>query len=254
MGNVEFNENRYVIKLGSSTVVDADDNLRTEVLDSVARQVSQLIDEGSQIAVVTSGAVALGRKEFGIKNRVDIITKQTLAGAGSVELYYEWKQAFKRYGKIVVQHLLSGRDVEDESRDPLMRELNDHSSVPVINANDAVNTYELEQLSKSGDNDHLAAHVAKKEIGAGRLILLTEAEGVWDRNRRIIRLIESKNDLIRVYLGAKSNQGTGGIESKVKEASEYAVDGRTAWITNTDNDSILRIARGEQVGTRISMH
>ena len=250
-----FMNKRFVIKLGSSTVVDAQDNARLEVFDIVAKQASQLINDGFEIAIVTSGAVAFGRKRLGFENG-GIVRKQELAAAGSTKLFSTWARAFEKYNKITVDHLLSEQDVlaisENSPKWPILEELQSHLFVPIINANDSMNTFELEQLSISADNDRLSAFVARL-VQAGNLIMLTEAEGVWDQNKQVIRSIETNHDLERVYVSSKSNQGTGGIESKIAVATAFAVGGRSAWITNSENDSILGIAAGKQVGTRIRM-
>jgi len=251
----DFKYQRFVIKLGSSVIVDSDDDAKLEVFDSVARQTSRLIDHGYEIAIVTSGAVAFGRKRLGFDNG-NLVRKQELAAAGSTRLFTTWAEAFKRYGKITIDHLLSEQDVQAISvgspKWPLLDELQSGRYVPIINANDSVNTFELEQLSVSADNDQLSAFVARL-VQAGKLIMLTEAEGVWDQNRQVIKVIEKQKDLEQVYTSSKTDQGTGGIESKIEVAVSFAIVGKSVWITNCENDSILRIARDEQVGTKFRM-
>lgn len=251
-----FSDKRFIVKLGSSSVVDKFDNLRVDLLDSVAAQTSLLIDQGCEIAIVTSGAVACGRSRLSISDG-SLVTKQEMAAIGSTKLFSAWGKAFENHGKVTADHLLSERDVqaisEGSPKWPLQRELRDRRVVPVINANDSVNTFELEQLAISADNDGLSAFIADL-VEAGGLIMLTEADGVWDKDKRIIDLIRSEEDLRRVYVEAKSSQGTGGIESKIAVASSFARDGRSAWIAGGHiGDVLVKIAKGEQVGTRIKM-
>jgi glutamate 5-kinase len=253
----QFNQKRFVIKLGSSTVVDAEDNIKTEVLDRVASQASLMVDRGFDIAIVTSGAVACGRKRLGVKNGVTLVEKQELAAAGSTKLFTHWAEAFQRYGKVTMDHLLSEHDVtaisEASPKGPLLRELEKRRAIPVINANDSVNTTEISRLSISGDNDCLSAFVARL-IQAGGLILLTEAEGVWDINRKVIANIKDEDDLKMVYAETKTSQGTGGIESKIEVASAFAKAGRSAWITGGHIENVIIDAmNGMQVGTRIKI-
>ncbi len=255
MTTKNFSDKRFVIKLGSSTIFDENDNLIESILDTIAYQINKLVDQGFEIVVVTSGAVAFGRKRLGFEDG-DIVGKQELAAAGSTKLFAAWADAFAKYGKITIDHLLSEQDVSAISTGspkwPLLEELKNHKYIPIINANDSVNTFELEKLAISADNDRLSKFVAEL-VNAGGLIMLTESEGVWDGNKQIIDRIESEEDLHGIYIGPKTGQGTGGIESKIQVATEFAVNGRSAWITHSKNNSILKIVDGEQIGTRIRM-
>jgi glutamate 5-kinase len=252
----KFIENRFVIKLGSSTVADESNNLRLGLIDKIAYQTSYLIDQGYEIAIVTSGAVACGRSRLSIANS-HLVEKQELAAIGSTKLFSAWGSAFENYGKITADHLLSEQDIKAISnaipKRSLLKEMKSHLFVPVINANDSVNTFELEKLAVSSDNDQLSAFVARL-IQAKGLVMLTEANGVWDENKEVIDFIRNDQDLKKVSIKAKTNQGTGGIESKIEVASAFAKSGRSAWITGGQlEDVLLNIAKGDKVGTRVEI-
>ena len=249
------NAKRVVVKLGSETVIGSSGKLNGRLINHIAEQTAVLMSNQIEVAFVVSGAVAVGRRRLRRYNG-DLAQKQVLASNGQIRVAGKFAEAFERQGIEVGQHLLSEGDAEklkvaqDSPRWPLLLSLQE-KVVPVINANDTVNTAELEKLPLTGDNDKLAKFVADL-ISADTLIFLTRAPGVWAKGRRVIRAIESDDDLKRIYIVEKTGDGTGGIESKVETAVDFAKGGGQSFIARGSTQGILlRLLRGENVGTRI---
>lgn len=237
-----FEPNRLVVKFGSS-ILTSQGNLRLDYLDSIAYQVSLAKKHGFQIAIVTSGAVACGKARLGIEAS-SLVDKQMLAAAGSTPLFSAWAEAFKHHGLVSLGHVLSEQDVQiistGEPKWPLLDELHNRRVVPIINANDSVNiskldVTKLEQLSVSADNDRLSAWVGRL-VQAGGLILATEAPGIWGRDKQIIKLLSQEADFDQIQIEEKTDDGTGGVESKLEAAQAFARSGRSAWIVGGQID------------------
>lgn len=246
---------RIVVKVGSSTLLTPSGRFNTRLVNSLAGQSAEAMDRGDQILFVTSAAVGMGREQLQGYNG-NLVDKQVLAATGQITVIEKWKGAFGRYGIPVGQYLLTEEDVVrlkgtvKSPEWPLVKSL-ENRVVPIINANDSVNTLELEQLAISADNDRLALFIARL-VRADTLIILTDEDGVWDKNKKIIPEITNGEDLSRVHYVEKSKDGTGGMESKVGVSWEFGVkDGGLAVIARGRERLILqRILAGEQIGTR----
>ena len=244
----QFVSRRMVVKIGSSTITRDGSPLNLEFMDGVAKQVSKLFESEVQVVIVSSGAVACGRKllsELGLELGNTILDNQRAAVFGQPELIAQWKAAFKRYGVLAGQQLLVDDHLENGGK-VLEASLSD--GVVIINQNDAVSDTEMKQFLISADNDKLAEYVARF-INADTLLLLTDVDGVLDENGEVLThvdRVEDIEDLIKT-----SGQGTGGMWTKCIQAKQAARDGRRAIIANgREADVILRIARDENVGTR----
>jgi glutamate 5-kinase len=169
-----------VIKLGSALVVDADRAApRTDWLDGVAADIAAARARGTQVIVVSSGAIALARFTLGLTQpRLRLEEKQAAAAVGQIRLAQAWSQALASQGLIAAQLLLTLGDTEDRRRylnaRETLRTLLALGCVPVINENDSVATAEI----RFGDNDRLAARVAEM-VQADQLILLSDIDGLY---------------------------------------------------------------------------
>ncbi len=252
--NEAFYQHRLVIKIGSSTIMSDNGQINHRLLDHVAWQTSELMDEGYQIAIVTSGAVACGRRKAKNLNG-SIVDKQVLASVGQRDLENAWGDAFDKYNRLMGYSLYSEKNLTDlvaDDENPLIKSLNSQV-VQIINANDAVNRFEIEQLQISSDNDRLAGFVARR-IQAQRLILLTEESGVWDKQQQVMEGMTRWSDMEKIFVQEKTKEGTGGMESKVEVAMSFALHGRIAYIARGLQDRVLlEIISGRSIGTRVQL-
>lgn len=176
---------RIVVKIGSALVVDQQDAApRTPWLDSVAADVQALRARGTDVIVVSSGAIALARHTLGLsQKRLRLEEKQAAAAVGQIRLAQAWSQALSARALTAAQLLLTLDDTEDRRRYLNAREtlntLLGLRCVPVINENDTVATAEI----RFGDNDRLAARVAEM-VQADQLILLSDIDGLYTADPR----------------------------------------------------------------------
>ncbi|MCA3264455.1 MAG: glutamate 5-kinase [Azospirillum sp.] len=170
---------RLVVKTGSALIVDDSGAIRAEWLAGLAADLAALKSRGLELAVVTSGAVAIGRWKLGFGKRVlRIEEKQAAAAAGQVWLAHAWAEALGARGVVAAQVLLTPEDTEARRRHLNARatiaKLLEAGAVPVINENDTVATEEI----RFGDNDRLAARVAQM-ASADALVLLSDIDGLY---------------------------------------------------------------------------
>ena len=246
-----------VVKLGSSIVAGADGALRTDVLDQVCAQVAELHEGGEEIVMVTSGAIARGRRLLGLVERpsaVDALQAASAVGQGS--LFRSYEERLARGDVRAAQVLLTAFDMSERinylnARQTLQRLLAWHV-VPVINENDTTATDEI----TFGDNDFLSAQVAIM-IEARRLILLTDQTGLFNADPRsnpdaqLVEHVGDTGELESYEIGSRATQfGSGGMRSKVVAAQMASGSGIGVTICDgTADGTLVAAARGEQVGT-----
>ncbi|HEY5853032.1 MAG TPA: glutamate 5-kinase [Aldersonia sp.] len=212
-----------VVKIGSSAITSLVGGLDTGRLDLLADAVEARMRAGSDVVVVSSGAVGAGIAPLGLTKRpTDLATKQAAASVGQLALAHAWGTSFTRYRRTVGQVLLSADDfARRESHRNAQRTLDRLRSlgaVAVVNENDTVATAEI----RFGDNDRLAALVAHL-VGADALILLSDVDGLYDGDPRrgganFIPEVRSRADLDGVIAGTGGVLGTGGMASKLSAA------------------------------------
>lgn len=240
----QFVTRKLIVKIGSSTITKDGNPLNRDFMDSIAVQVSELFRSGVEVAIVSSGAVACGRKILGDIGTT-ILDNQVAAVYGQPELIAQWKIAFSKYDVNVGQELLTDQNLKNSK---LVLENSLKRGVVIINANDAVNDEEMKQFAISADNDRVAGYVVNL-VNADTLILLTDVEGVLDESGQLIDYVDKLEDIESVI--QNSGTGIGGMWSKCLVAKQAARDGKRAVIANGRNgDVITRVARGQQVGTR----
>jgi glutamate 5-kinase len=217
---------RVVIKVGSALLVDAaNGRLNRAWLETLAADVAELRRRGQEVLLVSSGAIALGRRRLGLNaSRLRLEEKQAAAAVGQIRLAHAWKDVLEAHELNVAQILLTFSDTEERRRYLNARNtlgtLLKLGAVPVINENDTVATAEI----RYGDNDRLAARVAQM-ISADCLILLSDVEGLYtadptrDPTAQFIADIPSITPEIERMAGAAASAiGSGGMATKIAAA------------------------------------
>jgi glutamate 5-kinase len=249
---------RLVVKIGTSILAPPTGGIHARRFSDLAADVTALMDEGRQVMLVSSGAVGLGGRKLGLKERpVAIPAKQAAAAVGQIDLCRRYERAFARHGRHVAQILLTHAGLADRERFLNARHtlnvLLASAVVPIINENDSVSTEEL----RFGDNDQLSAMVVNT-CEADLLILLTNIDGLRDRSpdqhgaRRIGELREVTEQVLELASRNTSDLGTGGMRSKLQAARMAAQFGVPTVIADGRRRGVLRrILAGEEVGTLV---
>ena len=249
---------RVVIKLGTSVLTGGARQLNQARMVEIARQCAELYQQGIDVVVCTSGAVAAGRAHLNFPQLPPtIISKQLFAAVGQLQLMRVWEQLFQIYGVRIGQILLTRADVENRQRYINARDalaaLLEQRIVPVINENDAVATEEI----RVGDNDNLSALVATL-VGADLLVLLTDQPGLFtadprtDPTAQLIPEVLHIDQALRALSGdSVTGLGTGGMATKLQAANTARHAGADVVIAaGSEPNVLLRIAASEPVGTR----
>jgi len=250
---------RIVIKLGTGVLTTQGNTLAREVLDRIVSQAGVLVEQGMQVIMVTSAAIALGLERMGLKRRPrEIPLLQAAASLGQSRLMHAYEAAFDRAGCRTGQILLTMEDIQERGKYLNIRNtilaLWDVGAVPVINENDAVS---FAEIIRFGDNDVLGAHIANM-IDADLYVLLTDIDGVYTRDPRIDpeagiieELEEVTDELIRGVGGAGSEHSRGGMESKLRAARIASRSGVSVVIADGRSVDLAGILRGEKIGTYV---
>lgn len=230
---------RVVIKIGSSAITSVGGGVRRDRLEFLADAAQDRMVAGSDVFMVSSGAVGAGMAPLGLRRRPqDIASKQAIASVGQAELAGQWGRAFARHGRHTGLVLLTATDVgrRDSARNAqrTLDRMRTLGIVPIINENDAIATYEFH----FGDNDRLAALVAHL-ISADALILLSDVDAMYDRNpaeagARRISYVPQSASLDGVQAGDGGALGTGGMASKLAAARLAADAGVPVLLTSAE--------------------
>ncbi|HUP92012.1 MAG TPA: glutamate 5-kinase [Solimonas sp.] len=248
---------RWVIKVGSSLVTARGQGLDHEAIKDWCAQIAELRRLGKDIVLVSSGAVAEGMARLGLKKRPAVLHElQATAAVGQMGLVRAYEDEFKRHNLKAAQILLTHEDVAERGRYLNARgtfnTLLQLGVVPVVNENDSVATDEI----RLGDNDTLGALTANL-IEAHLLVILTDQEGLFDADPRgnpdakLIGEAELSDARLAAMAGeSKGELGRGGMRTKLSAAHTAARSGAATVIAyGRKSDALLRIARGESVGT-----
>lgn len=244
---------RVVIKIGSSSLTTVAGGISVEALQSLVRACQQLRQHGTEVVLVSSGAIAAGLAPLGLATRPhDLATQQAAAAVGQGELMAHYSRAFGDYGVTVSQLLLTVDDlIRRATYTNALRALEKLlalGTVPIINENDAVATAEI----RFGDNDRLAA-VTANLLHADALVLFSDVDALYDgppsEGGQPLARVRSREDLSGVTLGprGRAGVGTGGMVTKVEAAQIVNTNGTPAILTSAANAAAL-LAGGE-VGT-----
>ena len=257
---METVKNRVVIKVGTSTITTetGENNFRT--MDKLAQVLSGLANEGYEVILVSSGAIAVGANKMGLQQKPkELKLKQAAASVGQCELMHLYDKFFSEYGKMVSQILLSGDDVENPVKKQNLRNtfftLIEHNIIPIVNENDPISTDQIQE-ENFGDNDTLSANVAEL-VKADLLILLSDINGLYtddprtNKNAKLIPYVDHIDAALEsMAKGADSNYGTGGMTTKIAAAKIAAEAGVDMVIANGEHlSNISRILNGEEIGT-----
>ncbi len=252
---------RIVVKAGTALLTGGGAHIDIEVLASLVGQIARLHSLGNEMLLVSSGAVAAGRRVLGVSSESgNLPLKQALAAVGQGHLMHTYEQLFSWQHIPIAQGLISQRDISDRLgyiniRNALM-ELARLRVVPIINENDVV---AIEELSGEvfGDNDRLSALVANL-VDADLLIILGSVDGLFtadpniDPDARLISVVERVTDEEVSRLGGPSLDalGRGGMRTKLQAARMAANSGVNVFIANGRKPNVIeRIAAGEHLGT-----
>lgn len=217
---------RLIVKIGSALLVDADGGVRRAWLEGVAADIAARARDGQQVAVVSSGAIALGARRLGLAKggRASLEDAQAAAATGQIALSQVWAEVLGAEGLTAAQMLVTLGDLEDRRRylnaAATLDRLLTLGVVPIINENDSVATEEI----RFGDNDRLAARVGQA-AGAQGVLLLSDVDGLYDRNPALagaqhIARVERIDGAVEAMAdaGSASGMGSGGMVSKIAAA------------------------------------
>lgn len=248
---------RLVVKVGTSTLTYDTGKTNIRRMHKLVSVLSDIVNSGIEVALVTSGAIGVGVGKLGLKERPsDISGRQAAATVGQCELMFMYDKLFGEYGHTVGQLLITKSDVDSEERRNNLvntfEKLFDYGAVPIVNENDSVAVDEIVY----GDNDSLSAIVAKL-INADALIILTDIDGLYDDNpnenedaKLISQVDEITDELIAVAGGHGSRFSTGGMVTKL-HAAQIAMDAGidTIVMNGAAPESIYKALDGKQIGT-----
>lgn len=258
--NTEKHCKRIVIKIGSSSLThEQTGGLNFTKMERMVRELCDLQNQGMDVCLVSSGAIAVGRQSIGMKERPsDISTKQACAAVGQAKLMMTYQKLFGEYNHVAGQVLITKNTminpVSRNNAKNTFDELFHLGVIPIVNENDTVSTYEMQ----FGDNDTLSALVASL-IGADMLILLSDIDGLYtddphkNPEAQLIREVTTLDE--KIYEMAKgstgSNVGTGGMATKLTAAKIATFSGADMIIANGKDVSILHqiFEGGDYTGT-----
>ena len=254
---VLVNARRIVVKVGSSLVTDEGRGLDAEAIGLWCSQLAQLVQDGREVIMVSSGAIAEGMKRLGWASRPKAIHElQAAAAVGQMGLVQVYESKLRERGIGSAQVLLTHADLADRER-----YLNARSTlltliqlgvVPVINENDTVVNDEI----KFGDNDTLGALVANL-VEADLLIILTDQKGLFTADPRkdplatLVQEAQAGDPALEAMAGgAGSSIGRGGMLTKILAAKRAAGSGASTVIAwGREPEALVRLSRGEAIGT-----
>ncbi|HHV97905.1 MAG TPA: glutamate 5-kinase [Clostridiaceae bacterium] len=259
------NAKRIVVKVGTSTLTYDTGNINLSRIDKLSMVLSDLVNQGKEVILVTSGAIGVGVGKLKLKERPKTIReKQAVAAVGQCELMHIYSKFFSEYGHIVGQILLTRDVVEDEYRRRnvinTFETLLEKGIVPIVNENDSVCVKELGGENGDnlvfGDNDTLSAIVAIL-VKADLLIILSDIDGLYDcdprknkNSHKIPIVYEITPEIENCAGGVGSEQGTGGMITKILAAKEVTKEGIDMVLANGKEPSIIMdIINGLDVGT-----
>lgn len=250
---------RVVVKIGSSSLQHSQTgSMNLMKIEKLVRELCDLRNQGMDVCLVSSGAIAVGRQAIGLQSRPqDISTKQACAAVGQARLMMTYQRMFAEYNQTAGQILMTKDTIlEDESRQNAhntFEEMFRLGIIPVVNENDTVSTYEMH----FGDNDTLSAIVSSL-IGADLLVLLSDIDGLYtddprkNPNATLVECVEKMNEQYDAMAkqSTGSDVGTGGMATKLTAARIATASGTDMIIANGNDVGIIhQIIGGDFRGT-----
>ncbi len=253
---------RIVVKIGSSSLTHAETGETDLIkLERLVRELCDYRNRGIEVVLVSSGAIAVGSRTLGFKERpVEISLKQACASVGQARLMVMYQKLFAEYNHVASQILMTKNTmlnpINRKNAENTFEKLLELGVIPIVNENDTISTYELEKLQQFGDNDTLSAIVAAM-IHADLLILLSDIDGLFtddphkNPDARFIDTVESLTDeMMRLGKGAVSAVGTGGMATKLASARIATASGADMIIANGADVGVLHeLLEGVRKGT-----
>ena len=249
---------RLVVKVGTSTLTHPSGMLNIRHMEAFCKVLSDIKNQGNEVIIVSSGAIAMGIGKLSLKKRPeDIPTRQATAAVGQCELMYTYDKLFGEYNHTVAQLLLTNSFINNEKMHMnfinTISRLLEMDVIPIINENDTVSTDEI----CIGDNDTLGA-IVSVSAKADLLVLLSDIDGLYtadphkDSNAKLIETVYAITDDIRALAGGKgSENGTGGMVTKLNAAEMCMKAGCDMIIANGSNPDLLYdILAGKSMGTK----
>ena len=250
---------RIVIKIGTTSIMEEESSVNVSFLDSVAAQTAELLKQGKEVIIVTSGAIGVGLNLLGIPTKPrEIPIRQAAAAVGQGELMRYWSEALQKHGIKSAQILLSYDFYSDRVKYLNLRNsigtLLSYGVVPIVNENDSTCTNEIDAVF--GDNDRLSAMIASK-IEADLLIILSDIDGLYDKNPKLhsdahlIPFVEEITAEIEAYGGdPTSTKGIGGMRTKLIAGKIAERSGCHMIIANSHIPNVItKLAAGDNIGT-----
>ncbi|MBC5659855.1 glutamate 5-kinase [Anaerosacchariphilus sp. NSJ-68] len=249
---------RIVVKVGTSSLIHPETGgLDLIKVERLVRELSDLHNQGRDVILVTSGAIGVGRKAAGLKEKPDRVSlKQACAAIGQARLMMIYQKFFAEYNQVAAQILMTRNTMLNQKNrrhaQDTFEELLELGAIPVVNANDSISTFEI----LHGDNDTLSAIVASL-VEADLLILLSDIDGLYTDNPSlnpeaefIPYVKELDGNLKSMGKDAVSGLGTGGMTTKLIAAELATSVGADMLIANGADMSVLhRIMDGQPYGT-----
>jgi len=251
---------RWVVKVGSTLLTNDGRGLDLERIEQWTTQLTQLMGQGHQLVLVSSGSIAEGLVRLGWdKKPTAIYELQAAAAVGQMGLIQAYETAFKNQNRQTAQILLTHEDLADRRRylnaRSTLNTLIKHGVMPIVNENDTVTTDEI----RLGDNDTLAALVCNL-VDADVLVLLTDQDGLFDKDPRkhtdakLLERANASDQSVQKLAGPSgSTLGSGGMLTKILAAERAAQSGTTTIIASgKEPDILLRLSEGEALGTMLT--
>ena len=247
---------RIVVKVGTSTLTYSTGKTNLQIVDRLARVLSDLQNQGREVVLVSSGAIGMAVGKLGLREKpAETVKKQAVAAVGQCELMYLYDKLFSEYNTTVAQILVTRDDIAVPKRKRNMQntinELLDMGIIPIVNENDSVSADEIE----IGDNDNLSALVADM-IDADLLVLFSDIDGLYDsdphfhKNAQKLDYVLDIDAIESMAGGSSTKQGTGGMITKLEAARRATAAGIHMVIANGKNISLLYdILEGKPAGT-----
>jgi glutamate 5-kinase len=252
-----LNIRRVVVKLGTGVLTHGVGQLDAGRIAAICAQVAELRAKGTEVIIVSSGAVGLGMGRLGLSRKPkEVSKKQACAAVGQSLLMQTWQRGFEPHSLTVAQVLLTREDLRERDRylsiKAVLNQLVAYGSIPIINENDTVSAAEINAMLKFGDNDTLSAMVASL-VDAEYLVILSTAPGLIDMKGtgKIVPIVEKITSAIEAMAGGTlSETATGGMISKISAARLATKAGCGVYIASGAEDNVLqRIFAGTGPGT-----
>lgn len=252
---------RIVVKIGSSSLHHMETGeLNLTKMERLVRELCELKNQGKDVILVSSGAIAVGRKTMNVNpGPQDIPLKQACAAIGQARLMMVYERLFAEYNHVPAQILMTKNTIRDEvartNASNTFSKLLELGVIPVVNENDTVNVHEVEDTI--GDNDFLASIVTAL-VDADLLILLSDIDGLYtddpreSENAELVHVVEKVDDHFKNMAkdSTGSSIGTGGMSAKLHAATVATNSGAHMIIANGKDVSVIhKIMEGRDFGT-----